>query len=150
MEDNERHAFDSFLSMIPTRSSKPTEYRPRFSPLCAPDNAWNPITSALIVHFPSFTSIQCTVIPWNPIFVVSTDHPSWVMETFPGAASNSYKLILAKMRWHTLTVITSFRPFICCTNSLHLHIVGFWKVCGCWFWSYGGERIAKGWVISEC
>ena len=36
--------------------------------------------------FPSFTSIQCALIPWNDILVVSADHPSIVTETFPGAA----------------------------------------------------------------
>jgi hypothetical protein len=40
----------------------------------------------LMVHFPSFTSIQCAVIPWNPLFVLSADQPSSVIETLPGAA----------------------------------------------------------------
>jgi len=84
VNDN-RQTFVPFLSMIPTRSSKPTEYLPRFSPLCPPDNALNPITAAFIFHFPSFTSIQCAVIPWKPAFVVSADHPSCVTDIFPGA-----------------------------------------------------------------
>jgi len=33
-------------------------YLPKFSPLCAPDTALNAITSALIFHFSSFTSIR--------------------------------------------------------------------------------------------
>ena len=41
-----------------------------------------------IFHFPSFTSIQCTVMPWNPIFVVSADHPSAVMDILPSAVYN--------------------------------------------------------------
>jgi len=80
--------------MIPTRSSNPTAYLPRFSPLCAPDKALNPITAALIFHFPSFTSIQCAVIPRNPAFVVSADHPSAVIDTFPGAAYRGYITVL--------------------------------------------------------
>src|SRR6266700_2057847 len=81
-----KHAFNLFFSIIPTRSSNPTAYLPKFSPLCAPDKALNPTTSALIFHFCSFTSIQCAVIPRNPAFVVSADHPSEVIDTFPGAA----------------------------------------------------------------
>ena len=61
-------------------------YLPRFSPLCAPDKALNLITPAHSFHFPSFTSIQCAVIPRNPIFVMSADQPSCVIETFPGAS----------------------------------------------------------------
>ena len=72
--------------MIPTRSNNPTAYLPRFSPLWVPDNALKPMTSALNFHFFSFTSIQCAVIPRNPIFIVSADHPSAVIETFPGDA----------------------------------------------------------------
>jgi len=72
--------------MIPTQSNNPTAYLPRFSPLCAPDNALKLMTSALNFHFFSFTSIQCAIIPRKPIFVVSADHPSAVIKTFPGDA----------------------------------------------------------------
>ena len=82
-------AFELFLSIIPTRSSNPTAYLPRFSPLWAPDKALNPITSDLIFHLFPFTSIQWAVIPRNAIFVVSADHPSAVIDTFPGAAYSS-------------------------------------------------------------
>src|SRR5271168_3689367 len=95
MYSTKPHAFDIFLLIIPTRSNNPTAYLPRFSPLCAPDKPLNPITSALNFHFFSFTSIQCTVIPRNPLFVVSADHPSAVMETFPGAAYYVSSLILS-------------------------------------------------------
>jgi len=77
---------DSLLFMIPTWSNNPTVYLPRFSLLWAPDKPLNPITEALIFHLPSFTSIQCALILWNGIFVLSADHPSMVTETFPGAA----------------------------------------------------------------
>ncbi len=78
--------------MIPTRSINPTAYLPKFSPLWTPDKALNPTTSALSFHLLSFTSIQCAVIPRNPVFVVSADHPSMVIDTFPGAAfSGAYK-----------------------------------------------------------
>lgn len=72
--------------MIPTWLSNPTAYLPKFSPLCAPDKALNPISLALIFHFPSFTSIQCPNIPRNPCFVLSTVHVSSVIDIFPGAA----------------------------------------------------------------
>ena len=93
-ESTSQLTFDPFLSIIPTRSSNPTVYLPRFSPSCAPDKALNPITEFLIFHFPSFTSIQCAVTPWNPIFVVSADHPSWVMDIFPGATSCMFKSLV--------------------------------------------------------
>ena len=80
--------FDFFFSIIPTHSSNPTIYLPIFWPSCAPDKALNPITAPLI--FPSFTSIQCTVTPQNAIFVISADHPSWVMDIFPEATSVSF------------------------------------------------------------
>jgi hypothetical protein len=76
--------FDAVLDKIPTRSRTPTRYRPRFFPSCAPDNALNPTTDARIFHFPSLTSIQCAVTPKNPIFVVSADQQSEVIEAFPG------------------------------------------------------------------
>ena len=85
--------------MIPTRSSNPTVYLPRLSPLWAPDKALNPITAAHIFHFPSFTSIQCAVNPRNDIFIVSADHTSCVTDTIPGAAysgKNKYVLALAE------------------------------------------------------
>jgi hypothetical protein len=40
-------------------------------------------------HFTSWVFenwIQCAVIPKNPIFVLSADHPSMVTNTFPGAS----------------------------------------------------------------
>ena len=83
------HTFECFLLIMPTRSNNPTACLPRFSPLCAPDIGLNPITSARNFHFLSFTSIQWAVIPINPIFVVSADHASEVIETFPGAAFQS-------------------------------------------------------------
>ena len=66
-------------------------YLPNFSPVCTPDKALNPITSALIFHSFPFTSIQWAVIPRNPIFVVSADHASTVINTFPGATYSSDK-----------------------------------------------------------
>jgi hypothetical protein len=84
--DDRLHTFDSFLLIMPTRSSVPTAYLPKFSPVCAPDNALNPITAALIFHLPPLTSIQCAVIPWNPTLVVSADQASEVIDTLPGAA----------------------------------------------------------------
>ena len=77
---------DLFSSIIPTRSSNPTTYLPKFSLVCAPDKALNPITSDLNFYSCPITSIQWAVIPRNPIFVVSADHASAVIETFPGAA----------------------------------------------------------------
>lgn len=89
MRQCKKHAFNLFLSIIPTWLSNPMAYLPKFSPLCAPDNTLNPTTSALIFYFCSFTSIQCAIIPRNPAFVVSADQPSEVIETFPGATYSS-------------------------------------------------------------
>ena len=89
--------------MIPMQSSKPTKYLPRFSPLCPPDKALNLMTAALIFHFPSFTSIQCTIIPWNPTFIVFTDHLSWVTETFPGVACSDKCYVLSKAQTSKIT-----------------------------------------------
>ena len=78
--------FNPVLSMIPTWSSNPTAYLPRFSPLCVPDKPLNPITATFNFHFPLTTWVQWAVIPKNPIFIVSTNHPSAVTDTFPGAS----------------------------------------------------------------
>jgi hypothetical protein len=56
--------------------------------------ALNPTTSDRIFHFASFTSIQCAVIPKKAAFVVSADHPSAVLEIFPGAACFLRKSLL--------------------------------------------------------
>jgi hypothetical protein len=77
--------FDSPALQIPTRSHKPTKYRPRFQPLCSPDTPWNPTTSERKLHFPFFTSIQWAVIPRNDAFVLSAVQPSAVDDTLPGA-----------------------------------------------------------------
>jgi hypothetical protein len=52
-----QHTFDWLLSIIPTRSNKPTAYLPKFLLLCVPEMPLNPITSALNFHFFSLTSI---------------------------------------------------------------------------------------------
>jgi len=103
--------FELFLSIIPTCSSNPTMYLPRLSPLCVPDNALNTITPARIFHFPSFTSIQCAIIPRNDIFIVSADHLSCVTETFPGAAySDKNKYILRLAKWNGLQLFLLLAP----------------------------------------
>ena len=80
-----KRTLDRCALTIPTRSHTSTKYRPRFAPLCSPDTPRNPITSARNFHFPSITSIQWPVTPRNEALVVSTDQPSAVAETIPGA-----------------------------------------------------------------
>lgn len=69
------HTLDLSWLQIPTWSHKPTKYCPRFQPLWSPEMDMKPTTSDHKFHFPSFTSIQCTVIPSNDTFVVSAVHP---------------------------------------------------------------------------
>ena len=78
--------FDESVLQMPTRSHKPTMYRPKFHPLWSPEIGLKPITSDLNFHVPSFTSIQWAVIPRKDAFVLSAVHPSTVNEIFPGAA----------------------------------------------------------------
>ena len=139
--------------MIPTWSSNPTMYLPKFSPLWAPDKALKPITSAFNFHFTSFTSIQCAVMLRNPVFVVSADHPSAVMDTFPGAAYVSSKLpSIFKRQWlaywyRVLQLPDMLHEFV---MKLEFHIVRTRKVTWGWFWSHGDKGIAKGRIISKC
>ena len=114
--------FDLFLSIIPTRSSNPMAYLPKFSLVCAPDNALNIITSDLNFHTLSFTSIQWAVIPRKPIFVMSADHASAVIETFPSAAYSSYKWWVIDIQVPLLTIISCFTCCICFENSLWIYI----------------------------
>ena len=139
--------------MIPMRSSNPTTYLPKFSPLWAPDKALKPITSAFNFHFASFTSIQCAVMPRNPVFVISADHPSAVTDTFPGAAYVSSKLpSIFERRWlaywyRVLQLPDMLHEFV---MKLEFHIVRTRKVAWGWFWSHGDKGIAKGGIIGKC
>ena len=78
--------FDWSLSVIPIQLHTPMKYHLRFCPLWLPDIDQKPITSDLIFHFLSFTSIHCMVTPRNASFVISTVHLSDVVETNPEAA----------------------------------------------------------------
>src|SRR5882672_5508823 len=77
--------FELSLSQIPTRSHSPIKYLPKFALLCSPKTPLKPTTSECNDHFPSFTSIQCTVIPKNNTFVLLAVHLSAVEEVLPGA-----------------------------------------------------------------
>ena len=112
--------------MIPTWSSNPTVYLPRLFPLWAPDKALNPITTAHIFYFPSFTSIQCAVNPRNNIFIVSANHISCITDTIPGATSSGKnKYVLALAEWNGLPLYLLFAPsFVwrtCCGYILWHH-----------------------------
>ena len=120
--------------MIPTRSSNPTVYLPKFSPLWVPDKALKPITSAFNFHFASFTSIQCAVMPRNPVFVVSADHPSAVTDTFPGAAYVSSKYFQFLRDSNSLTIIASSTLPICFTNLL-------------WSWTFTSYELGRSAVV---
>ena len=97
---------DSFLLIIPTRSQRPTKYRPKFPPLCSPDIGWKPITSERSFHFSSLTSIQWAVIPRNDPFVLSAVQPSDVSEIFPGASCQTQPEFVS----HTLIPLASYSP----------------------------------------
>ena len=116
---------DTSWVQIPTRSHKPTIYRPKFHPLWSPDIGLNPTTSDLSFHIPSFTSIQWAVIPKNDAFVVSALHPSAVREIFPGAPLNS----LSKSHGHCLKKLTNISLFLFFnhfTNWLWIYVVTLW------------------------
>ena len=155
MYSTKPHAFDVFLLIIPTRSNNPTAYLPRFSPLCAPDIALNPIISLRIFHFPSFTSIQWAVIPRNPIFVVSADHPSAVIDTLPGANYADVAELLVSVIYlvfnaycdsllHTLDMCDKL------VMKVNFNIVRTRQIIRCGLGSHGDEGISEGSVIGEC
>ena len=154
MYSTKPHAFDIFLLIIPTRSNNPTAYLPRFFPLCAPDIALKPIISLRIFHFPSFTSIQWAVIPRNPIFVVSADHPSAVIDTLPGA---NYPELLVSAFYSIYFVFNAYRysllqtVYMCdkLVMKMDFNIVRAWQVLRCGLGSHGNEGISEGGVIGE-
>ena len=93
---------DLFSSIIPTQSSNPTMYLPKFSPVCAPDKALNPITSDLYFHSCPFTSIQWAVIPRNPIFVMSADMHPQLLKSFLELPTHE---ISGKLLLHTIHAV---------------------------------------------
>ncbi len=138
--------------MIPTRSSKPTAYLPRFSLLWLPANALNPMTSVLILHFPSLTSIQCAVIPWNVALVVSADHPSKVTDTLPGAFCSNAVSTIQSMNRRTSYSYLLFqwvymfdKPIV----EMDFDVIGTWKVRSCRFRPHRNEGVSIGDIISK-
>ena len=137
--------------LFPTHSSNPTMYLPRFWPSCTSDKALNLITAPLIFHFPSFTSIQCTVTPWNPIFIISADHPSWVMDIFPEATSVSFSSMhfVGKKKIYIYFFIQLLYVLHRLVVKMDLNVVGAWEVQICWFQPHQNERVLECQVISE-
>lgn len=148
--------FDLFLSMIPARSSNPTVYLPRFAPSCAPDKALNPTTEAFIFHFPSFTSIQWAVNPRNPIFVVSADHPSCVIDTFPGAAFAGTYYLVSLFCFEEITITYNYFSFNLfhiiyeLIMEMYLDVVGTRKVRASRFRSHRDKSISECKIIGKC
>jgi len=137
-------------SIMPTQSRNPTAYLLRFSLLWSSNKALNLITLALIFHTFSFMSIHWAVIPRNPIFIMSADHSSPVIEIFSGTVYSGHKWWVFNFSGWLTTIFSScfmcHKPVV----KVYFHIIGCWKVKYGWLWSHWDEGVMEYCVICKC
>ena len=128
------------------------------------------ISSKILInlnHFPQIQPCMCTMnrrfhLPppllnlnpvcshsWNPAFVMSADHPSWVTETFPGAGKCWLSYKAQDPDYSQLSLLLA----MLCVWQIHheksLDAVGMWKVGHGGFRPHCDQGISKRSIISQ-
>jgi hypothetical protein len=138
--------FEPSALQIPIRSQRPMKYRPKFTPPWSPEIPWKPTTSVRIFHFLFFTSIQWAVIPKNEALVLSADHPSAVVEIFPGAAwcpVSVFPTFICSNTYNDIT-LQFFKPVCKLVMNVNRDIVSGRYI------RFGGSRSHRNQTVFEC